>query len=86
MTNRRDFIKQSSVIVAGGFLGGNIFSACRSGQPLQDVQSVVEAFGNPPLSARPGVFWDWLNGNITKAGITSDLEAMQSKGILRAWG
>ncbi|MDR1222750.1 MAG: hypothetical protein LBL07_07735, partial [Tannerella sp.] len=83
MTNRRDFIKQSSVIVAGGFLGGNIFSACQSDNPLEDIQT-AEAFGNPPLSARPGVFWDWLNGNITKAGITRDLEAMQSKGIMRA--
>ncbi|MDR1098028.1 MAG: hypothetical protein LBL57_07850 [Tannerella sp.] len=82
MTNRRDFIKQSSAIVAGGFLSGNLFSACQTDGGGQTVTG--EAFGNPPLSARPGVFWDWLNGNITKAGITRDLEAMKSKGILRA--
>jgi hypothetical protein len=41
-------------------------------------------FKNPPSSARPGVFWCWLNGNMTKASITRDLEAMHSKGIMRA--
>jgi hypothetical protein len=52
---------------------------------LQDSPTAInEAFANPPLSARPGVFWDWLNGNITKEGITRDLEAMKSKGIMRA--
>ena len=86
MTNRRNFIKQSSAIVAGGLLGGNLFSACGgSEQTTQDAQSLIdESFGNPPSFARPGVFWDWLNGNITKAGITRDLEAMKSKGIMRA--
>jgi hypothetical protein len=38
-------------------------------------------FANPPDSARPWVYWFWNNGNVTKAGITSDLEAMQRVGI-----
>jgi hypothetical protein len=91
MTNRRDFIKQSSAIVAGGLLGGDIFSACQSkdkilsAEELQITQTAVKtAFENPPASVRPGVFWDWLNGNISKEGITRDLEAMHSKGIMRA--
>jgi hypothetical protein len=91
MTNRRDFIKQSSAIVAGGLLGGDILSACSpknrilSDEELQIAQSTVKtAFENPPASARPGVFWDWLNGNISKEGITRDLEAMKAKGIMRA--
>jgi hypothetical protein len=83
MTTRRDFIKRTSIIIAGGFLGGDIFSACWSENPLKDIHSDKD-FVNPPLSARPGVFWDWLNGNITKAGITRDLEAMHSKGLMRA--
>jgi hypothetical protein len=32
-------------------------------------------FINPPSSARPHVFWTWMNGNITREGITADLEA-----------
>ncbi len=38
-------------------------------------------FVHPPASARPWVYWFWNNGNVTKAGITADLEAMQRAGI-----
>ncbi len=38
-------------------------------------------FRTPPASARPWVYWFWLNGNITKTGITADLEAMQRVGV-----
>ena len=40
-----------------------------------------EGFGQPPPSARPWVYWFWLNGNITSNGITADLEAMQRVGL-----
>src|SRR5882724_615234 len=38
-------------------------------------------FAKPPASARPWVYWFWNNGNVTKAGITADLEAMKRVGI-----
>src|SRR5690348_14810887 len=38
-------------------------------------------FLKPPPSARPWVNWFWLDGNITREGITADLEAMQRVGI-----
>jgi hypothetical protein len=40
-----------------------------------------QGFLRPPDSARPWIFWFWLNGNITSNGITADLEAMQRVGI-----
>jgi hypothetical protein len=40
-----------------------------------------DAFADPPLQARPGCFWDWLNGSITKEQITRDLEAMKRAGM-----
>src|SRR5258705_6529161 len=40
-----------------------------------------QGFLHPPDSARPWIFWFWLNGNITSNGITADLEAMQRVGI-----
>src|SRR6266851_4702270 len=40
-----------------------------------------QGFRNPPPSARPWVFWFWLNGNVTSNGITTDLEAMNRVGI-----
>jgi hypothetical protein len=38
-------------------------------------------FAKPPADARPWVYWFWNNGNVTKAGITADLEAMQRAGV-----
>ena len=41
-------------------------------------------FSTPPDSAKPFVFWFWMNGNVTKEGITADLEAMHRIGIAGA--
>lgn len=38
-------------------------------------------FATPPPSAKTGVFWFWINGNITREGITADLESMARVGI-----
>jgi len=38
-------------------------------------------FENPPESARPGTFYMWMNGHISKPGITKDLEAFKKVGI-----
>ncbi len=38
-------------------------------------------FVSPPRAARPWVYWFPLNGNLTKEGITADLEAMARVGI-----
>ena len=38
-------------------------------------------FVNPPESARPRVWWHWMNGNITKEGIKLDLEWMRRVGL-----
>ena len=41
----------------------------------------AQGFVSPPDSAKPQTWWHWMNGNITKEGITADLEAMQRVGI-----
>ncbi|WP_395396011.1 glycosyl hydrolase (plasmid) [Novosphingobium sp. BL-8A] len=38
-------------------------------------------FRNPPASARPRVWWHWMNGNITEDGIRKDLEWMSRIGL-----
>ncbi len=43
----------------------------------EEGKTLDQVFLNPPDSARPSVFWIWTNGNITKEGITADLEAMK---------
>ena len=42
---------------------------------------LAKGFITPPDSARPWVYWFWLNSNITREGITADLEAMKRAGI-----
>ncbi|MDR1170337.1 MAG: twin-arginine translocation signal domain-containing protein [Prevotellaceae bacterium] len=42
MTTRRKFIKQFSAIVAGGFLGGNLFSACQTGEIVLTNRSGIQ--------------------------------------------
>ena len=50
--------------------------------PAADNHAILEkGFLAPPAAARPWVYWFWLNGNITREGITADLEAMQRVGI-----
>ncbi len=50
-------------------------SAQNSGDALE------RGFQNPPDSAKPRVWWHWMNGNITKEGIKLDLEWMKRVGI-----
>ena len=46
-----------------------------------NAQSLEKGFINPPDSAKPWVYWFWLNGNLSKDGVTADLEAMKRAGI-----
>ncbi|MBW8754233.1 MAG: glycoside hydrolase [Sphingomonadales bacterium] len=43
--------------------------------------SLEQQFRDPPNSARPRVWWHWMNGNITKDGIAKDLAWMKRVGI-----
>ena len=44
-------------------------------------QNLEEGFKNPPESAKPRTWWHWTNSNITREGITKDLEWMKRAGI-----
>ena len=44
-------------------------------------QSLEQGFLNPPDSARPGVYWYFMDGNLSKEAITKDLESMHAAGI-----
>ena len=43
--------------------------------------ALKSGFENPPQSARPRVWWHWMNGNITKEGIKLDLDWMHRVGL-----
>jgi len=44
-------------------------------------ETLERGFAQPPPSARPHTWWHWMNGNITREGITADLEAMAQVGV-----
>lgn len=57
-----------------------LFASCLI-LPGQAATGLECSFKTPPDAARPWVFWIWINGNISREGITKDLEAMKRVGI-----
>jgi hypothetical protein len=72
---RREFL---SAAAAAPLLPAAFSDALRAASPWAQL---ARDFAVPPDSARPWVYWFWKNGNITREGITADLEAMQKAGI-----
>jgi alpha-L-rhamnosidase len=54
-----------------------------SGQVIatKPADPLLGGFIHPPQSARPLVWWHWMNGNISKEGIKLDLEWMHRVGV-----
>jgi len=74
-------MKSKSLIIypAGIFITAFCFlSACRN---LSSDDYLKRGFINPPDSAKPGVYWYFMDGNIDKKAITEDLESMKKAGI-----
>ena len=46
-----------------------------------DLEALRQGFASPPASARPWVYWFWMDGNLSREGITADLEAMRAAGL-----
>jgi len=63
---------KKAIIVAGLLLA---VTGCYAADAL------VTGWQKPPESAKPRTWWHWMNGNISKQGITRDLEAMKHAGI-----
>jgi hypothetical protein len=53
-------------------------SGLRAQEPADPL---AQGFAHPPDSAKPRTWWHWTNGNVTKEGITKDLEWMKRVGI-----
>ena len=47
----------------------------------RNVAALREAFVNPPDSSRPGVYWYFMDGNLSKEAMTKDLESMVEAGL-----
>lgn len=66
----------SMLCVAAATMAG-----CGSGDDPAALETMYAEFQNPPASARPRVWWHWMDGNITKDGIYKDLTWMKRQGI-----
>jgi hypothetical protein len=63
-------------------LGMGLFlTQCTPDKKAGEVDKLAKNFVSPPDDARIWVYWFWLNSNITREGITADLEAMKRVGI-----
>ena len=49
--------------------------------PHSVIDTLRAGFLHPPESAQPGVYWYFMDGNMSKEGITEDLESMKTAGI-----
>jgi len=57
---------------------------CLSQVQAQQVTALEKGFQNPPNEAKARTWWHWISGNVSKKGITADLEAMKQVGIQEA--
>jgi hypothetical protein len=62
-------------------------TGCRfaSGGGRGDFSAVEQGFVTPPDSIQTGVYWYWINDNISKEAVVKDLYAMKQAGINRAF-
>lgn len=49
--------------------------------PAHKAITLEQNFQTPPNTAKPRVWWHWMNGNISKEGIQKDLDWMKQVGI-----
>lgn len=62
-------------------LASSALSAPALGLAQGAADPLAAGFQSPPESAKPRVWWHWLSGNVSKAGITADLEWMKRIGL-----
>ncbi len=70
----KEMHKGSTALAAFAAAGIFAFGGFAAPDPL-------EVFDNPPQSAKTGVWWHWMGGNVTKEGIVKDLDWFAGCGI-----
>ena len=75
------FIVSILSLVQLGCLSADSFAAEEEKTKFNRPDFLERDFRNPPDSAKPRTWWHWTGGNITKEGITKDLEWMKRIGI-----
>ena len=71
--NRRQFIQVTSLLIASAKLGKSQGQSADVG----DAREWTDESADPPDAACPWVYSFWMEGNVTKEGISADLAAMR---------
>mgnify|MGYP006138207509 FL=1 len=69
------------MVIRRAWFGLVLFAAVLAVPSRTAAEDSAGDFANPPFSARPWVYWYWMQANATRDGITKDLEAMAQSGI-----
>ena len=81
--NRRYLIIKKSLFFLMLFISVKSISQQEKETNTIQYNNPAKVFLNPPENAKPGVLWMWMGNNLSKAGITKDLEALQKEGFNR---
>lgn len=73
---RREVLKTGAMGLVFITVPGKVLGARTQGS-----DTLTAEFIQPPDSARPWVYWYFMDGNLTREGMTADLESMKSVGI-----
>ncbi|MGK7397301.1 MAG: glycosyl hydrolase [Candidatus Cyclobacteriaceae bacterium M3_2C_046] len=55
-----------------------VLGTCTTPTEINDLE---RSFRNPPAASQALTWWHWINGNVSKEGISKDLEAMKTAGV-----
>ncbi len=58
-----------------------ILQSCSQAEKSKTLIYLAKGFQTPPDSVRPGVYWYFMDGNLSREAITADLESMKKVGI-----
>ena len=67
--------------VGAALLAAAVTVGCRAVPGKNSAPDPEEVFRNPPQSAKTGVWWHWMGGNVSKEGIVKDLDWFKETGI-----
>ncbi len=74
--------KAANFLLAMIIIPAFLLVSCTHEMPSVPIYAkLLESFKIPPDSARPGVYWYFLDGNLSHEEMTADLESMKEIGI-----
>lgn len=76
--HRRGFLKAGC---AAGLMAWIAPVSFYSQDAVAEAENLETLFLHPPAAAFPQVYWFWMNGHVSRQGITQDLEAMKKAGV-----